>query len=109
MKHYIVTEYQNCYVEYLVRADSVAEAKAKAQEVHEDAIEIVNSPVYIDSKKYVARRLYDKDEKDPVVTEAIRAIEKNYEPEEIERKKKLRSKRSPKKSQKQKKNNQIKG
>ncbi len=101
MKHYIVTEYQNCYVEYLVRADSVAEAKTKAQEVHDDAIEIVNSPVYIDSKKYIARRLYDKDEKDPVVTEAIKIVDKNYEPEEIERKKKLRSKRSPKKSRKQ--------
>jgi len=90
MKHYLVTEYQNCYVEYLVRANSVGDAKAKAREGHDDAIETVNSPVYIDSKKYTANVLDKKNEEDPVVADAIKLIDKNYEPEEIERKKKLR-------------------
>jgi len=98
MKHYLVREYQNCYVEYLVGADSVGDARAKAKEVHDDAIEIVNSPIYIDSTKYTVKGLDKKDEDDPVVAEAIKRIDKNYEPEEIERKKKLR--RTPRKKKK---------
>jgi len=91
MKHYLVTEYQNCYVEYLVRANSVGDAKAKAREGHDDAIETVNSPVYIDSKKYTANVLDKKNEEDPVVADAIKLIDKNYEPEEIERKEKTKT------------------
>ena len=97
MKHYLVTEHQKCYVEYLVGANSVAEARAKAKEVHDDAIELMSHPVYIESNKYLVKGIKaSKELEDPVIIEAIKQIEKNYEPEEIERKKKLRRPRRKK-------------
>ena len=74
MKHYLVKEMQTCYVEYVVRADSVPEARSKAKVIDQDVVELLNCPNYIKTNSYEVSRI--KDLTDPVIEGAIKKIEK---------------------------------
>lgn len=78
MKYYIVKETQSVYVEYLVRADSLVEAKAKAKVIDQDVAELTSHPVFVKTVSYDGTRV-DKDESDPIVISAIKRVEANYE------------------------------
>jgi hypothetical protein len=77
MKHYLVKEIQTCYVEYVVRADSVPEATSKSKEIDQDTQQLLNCPIYIKTNSYEVSRLKD-DESDPVIVSAIKRIALNY-------------------------------
>ena len=92
MKHYLVKEMQTCYVEYVVRADSVPEARSKAKVIDQDVVELLNCPNYIKTNSYEVSRI--KDLTDPVIEGAIKKIETYYKPDEPEPvKKRTRRKR----------------
>ena len=73
MKHYLVKEIQTCYVEYVVRADSVPEARSKAKVIDQDVVELLNCPNYIKTNSYEVSRI--KNSTDPVIEGAIKQIE----------------------------------
>jgi hypothetical protein len=70
-----------------VRADSVPEARSKAQVIDQDVVELLNCPNYIKTNSYEVSRI--KDSTDPVIENAIKKIETYYEPDEPEPVKKL--------------------
>ena len=51
MKYYLVTEFKNCYVEYVVGADSVTQARAKAKVIDQDTVELPGGPTHIKTTK----------------------------------------------------------
>ena len=72
MKHYLVKEIQTCYVEYVVRADSVPEARSKAKVIDQDVVELLNCPNYIKTNSYEVSRI--KNSTDPVIEGAIQKL-----------------------------------
>lgn len=100
MSHYLIKETQLVSVEYLVRADSLVEAKAKAKTIDTDVVELVSHPTFIETVKYTGN-LVKKDEEDPVVVSAIKKVEANYAPIEPDPPKK-RVKRKGAKTKKEK-------
>lgn len=86
MKYYLVTEFQTCYVEYLVGADSVPQARSKAKVIDQDVVELPGCPTYIKTTSYEVSQI--KDTTDPVIEKAVKTIESNYVTEEPPKKKK---------------------
>ena len=78
MSHYLITETQVVSVEYLVRADSLVQAKAKAKVIDQDVVELTSHPDFIKTVSYDGKKV-DKDENDPVIVAAIKTVEANYE------------------------------
>tara|TARA_R110000824_G_scaffold103417_4_gene245696 strand:- start:6559 stop:6906 length:348 start_codon:yes stop_codon:yes gene_type:complete len=95
MKYYIVKEIQSVSVEYLVRADSLVEAKAKAKVIDQDVAELTSHPVFVETISYTGEKV-DKDEDDIMVVAAMKRIELNYEVLEPEKPKKPVKKRGAK-------------
>lgn len=83
MTHYLITETQLVSVDYLVRADSLVEAKAKAKIVDKDVVELTSHPDFIETVKYTGC-LVKKDVTDPVLIRAIKKVEEDYLPVEPE-------------------------
>ena len=99
-KYYLVKEIQTCYVEYVVRADSVKETREKVKILDQDSQQLLNFPTYINTNRYEVSQL-DSDQDDPIIVQAIKLIELNYveiEPEEEKPKRKRRKKFEPKQS-----------
>ena len=94
MKYYLVKEIQTCYVEYVVRAETIAKAKAKAKVIDQDVVELLNCPTFIKTNSYEAEMIKDTETGDPVVVRAIKDIELNYAPDEPEAPKKKRKRRN---------------
>jgi hypothetical protein len=94
VKYYLVKEIQTCYVEYVVRAETVTKAKAKAKVIDQDVVELLNCPTFIKTNSYEAEEIKGKEAGDPVVVRAIKDIELNYAPDEPEPPKKKRKRRN---------------
>ena len=47
MKYYLVKEIQTCYTEYVVRAETIAKARAKAKVIDQDVAVLLNCPIFI--------------------------------------------------------------
>ena len=93
MKYYLVKEIQTCYVEYVVRAETVAKAKSKAKVIDEDVVELLNCPTFIKTNSYEAEMIKEG-AGDPVIVQAIKDIELNYVPDEPEPPKKKRKRKN---------------
>ena len=94
MKYYLVKEIQTCYTEYVVRAETIAKAKAKAKVIDQDVAVLLNCPTFIKTNSYEAEMIKDTETGDPVVVRAIKDIELNYAPDEPEPPKKKRKRKS---------------
>jgi|GEM_PF-3251134 len=78
MSYYLIEETQVVSVEYLVRADSLVEAKAKAKVIDQDVVELTSHPAFIKTSGYTGKLVHE-DEEDPIVVSAIKVVEANYE------------------------------
>ena len=94
MKYYLVKEIQTCYTEYVVRAETIAKAKAKAKIIDQDVVELLNCPTFIKTDSYEAEAIKDTETGDPVIVRAIKDIELNYAPDEPALPKKKRKRRN---------------
>ena len=94
MKYYLVKEIQTCYTEYVVRAETIAKAKAKAKIIDQDVVELLNCPTFIKTDSYEAEAIKDTETGDPVIVRAIKDIELNYAPDEPAIPKKKRKRRN---------------
>ena len=94
MKYYLVKEIQTCYTEYVVRAETIAKAKAKAKIIDQDVVELLNCPTFIKTDSYEAEAIKDTETGDSVIVRAIKDIELNYAPDEPALPKKKRKRRN---------------
>lgn len=92
MKYYLVTEFKNCYVEYVVGADSVTQARAKAKVIDQDTVELPGGPTHIKTTSYEVSQI--KETTDPVIEKAMKTIQSNYVTEEEPPKKKRKRRRN---------------